>query len=187
MRLVFVGPPGSGKGTQAKLLQERLGLVPIGTGDILRDCVRRGGALGHKAEPYMRSGRLVPDELVNEIVAEFFRRDDHPTQFVMDGYPRTLAQATWFEAFLHQYGMDLEHAVLFEVPEEAVVRRLSGRRLVEGRVDDTEETVRKRLAVYHESADVLIEHYREAGLLREVDATADVETVYKQIAALCAA
>jgi adenylate kinase len=187
MRLVFVGPPGSGKGTQAKLLQERLGLASIGTGDILRDAVRRGGALGRQVAPYLREGRLVPDDLVNAIVAEYFCADDHPTKFVMDGYPRTLAQATWFESFLHQRGLDLQHAIHFVAPDKEMVKRLGGRRLVEGRADDVEETVRKRLAIYHDSSRELVDHYREAGLLREIDASADVETVYQSIVSLLGA
>jgi adenylate kinase len=132
----------------------------------------------------MRGGRLVPDGLVNDIVAEYFRRDDRPDSFVMDGYPRTLAQAEWFEAFLHQLDLDLEHAVFFAVPDDEVAKRLGGRRLAQGRNDDDEATVRKRLSVYHANTDVLVEHYREAGLLREIDATADVETVYRSIVSL---
>src|SRR5437764_11105445 len=158
MRLVFLGPPGCGKGTQAKLLHERQGLVPVGTGDILRDAIKRGGALGQKVEPYLKSGRLVPDELVNDIVADYFSRDDRPTRFVMDGFPRTLAQAVWFESFLRQVGLDLQHAVLFNVSDDEVVRRLSGRRLAEGRADDAAETILKRLSVYHALADELVGH-----------------------------
>ena len=93
MRLVFLGPPGSGKGTQARLLNDRLGLAVIGTGDILRDAVRRGTPLGKQVQAYLFSGRLAPDDLVNEVVAELFRRPDHPSRFVLDGYPRTLPQA----------------------------------------------------------------------------------------------
>jgi len=187
MRLVFLGPPGCGKGTQAKLLRERLGFVPVGTGDIFRAAVRRGGALGEKVQPYTDKGQLVPDELVNDIVADYFGRDDRPARFVMDGYPRTLAQAEWFEAFLRRAGLDLQQAVLFNVSDEEVVRRLIGRGRTEGRVDDTEATIRKRLEVYHAVADDLIGHYRQAGLLREIDATADVETVYQSIAKLIGA
>jgi adenylate kinase len=181
MRLVFLGPPGCGKGTQAKLLRERHGVVSVGTGDILRAAIRHGGELGQKVEPYLKSGQLVPNGLVNDIVAEFFHRDDRPTRFVMDGYPRTLAQATWLETMLYGIGLALQHAVLFKVSDEEVVRRLSGRLMAEGRADDGEETVRHRLAIYHASADELIGHYGDAGLLREIDATADVETVYRSI------
>src|SRR5690242_1023489 len=124
MRLVFIGPPGSGKGTQARLLNQRLGLVPIGTGDIFRAAVREGGPLGKKVEPYLVSGKLVPDELVNELVADLFRRDTHPTRFVMDGYPRTLDQAETFDAILQENGLDLRCVLEFTLPDEEVVRRL---------------------------------------------------------------
>ncbi len=185
MRLVFLGPPGSGKGTQAKLLHERLGLDVIGTGDILRGAMRRGTPLGKKVEPYLKSGRLVPDDLVNDVVADMFRQDDHPTKFVLDGYPRTLAQAEWIESVLHENDLDLKCAIRLVVPDEVVIERLSGRRLVEGRADDSEETVRKRLQIYHDITKELVEHFRREGLLREVDATADVETVYLTIAKYC--
>jgi adenylate kinase len=185
MRLVFLGPPGSGKGTQARLLNKRLGLAVIGTGDILRDAVRLKTPLGQQVEAYLHTGRLAPDELVNEVVTDLFRRPDHPTRFVMDGYPRTLPQAVSIEAVLRQVGLDLGCAVLFKVPDEELVRRLGGRRLAECRADDSEETVRKRLAVYQASIAPLVEHFRREGMLREVDATADVETVYKEIVRLC--
>jgi adenylate kinase len=184
MRLVFLGPPGCGKGTQAKLLRERQGAVSVGTGDILRAAVRHCGPLGQKVEPYLKSGQLVPDGLVNDIIDEFFHRADRPTRFVIDGYPRTLTQATWFEAMLHGIGLDLQHAVLFKVTDEEVVRRLGGRRTAEGRADDGDEIVRQRLAIYHASAEDLVRHFGEAGLLREIDATADVETVFRSIVSL---
>jgi adenylate kinase len=185
MRLVFLGPPGSGKGTQARLLSERLGLKAIGMGDILREAVRGGTPLGKQVAQYLASGRLAPDDLVNEVVADLFRRKDRPTKFVLDGYPRTLPQATSFEQVLHQAGQDLNCAVLFTVPDEELVRRLGGRRLVEGRADDTAETVRKRLEVYRGNMAPLVDHFREEGLLREIDATADVETVYRSIVRAC--
>jgi adenylate kinase len=185
MRLVFLGPPGSGKGTQARLLNQRLGLAVIGTGDILRDAVRSQTPLGEQVKAYLHSGRLAPDELVNEIVADLFRRPDHPTRFVIDGYPRTLPQAVSFEAVLRQVGLDLRSAVLFNVPDEELVRRLGGRRLAEHRVDDTAETVEKRLAMYKSSIAPLVEHFRRKCMLREVDATVEVETVYKEIVRLC--
>jgi adenylate kinase len=185
MRLVFLGPPGSGKGTQARLLNQRLGLTVVGTGDILRDAVRLQTPLGKQAEAYLNSGRLAPDDLVNEVVDDLFRRPDHPTRFVIDGYPRTLPQAVSFEQMLHHMKLDLQHAVLFEVPEAELVRRLGGRRIAEGRSDDTEITVRKRLQEYRSNIAPLVEHFRREGMLQEVDATADVETVYQSILQKC--
>jgi adenylate kinase len=181
MRLVFVGPPGSGKGTQAALLRERHGMTVIGTGDILRDAVRRGTPLGEQVGACLAAGRLVSDDLINDVVAELFRRDDHPVRFVMDGYPRTLAQADAFAAILGQTGLDLRHVLQFVLPDEDVIRRLSGRRVAQQRADDTAETVRKRLTLYHECADDLVEHYRRLGLLRVIDATQDVDAVHRAI------
>jgi adenylate kinase len=181
MRLIFLGPPGSGKGTQARLLRERLGVVPIGTGDILRDAVRGQTPLGKKVEGYLPAGLLVPDELVNAIVEERLVRADQPTSFVMDGYPRTVPQAVHFEAVMRKAGLRIEHVILFTVPEAEVMRRLAGRRLAERRRDDVDDTVRKRLVEYEQSTAPLIDHFRRKGLLREVDATADIESVYQSI------
>jgi adenylate kinase len=184
MRLVFLGPPGSGKGTQARLLSQRLGVVVIGMGDILRDAVRQGTPLGKKVEQYLNAGRLAPDDLVNEIVADVFRRPDRPRRFVADGYPRTIPQAERFESVLRQAGMGLEHVVQFVVPDEEVIRRLAGRRVAECRSDDGADTVRKRLEEYKASTAPLVNHFLKGGLLREVDATADVESVYQLIVRL---
>jgi adenylate kinase len=208
MRLILVGPPGSGKGTQAKLLSSRLGLVHIGTGDILREAGRQNTPLGQVALPYMRSGQLVPDDLVNEIVAEYFRKDNRPERFVMDGYPRTLAQAASFDQVLRQQFLDLKAVLLFIVDDEEIIKRMTGRwscpqckatyhkiyspprtpgicdvcgtKLIQ-RVDDREETVRERLRVYHASTAELIPHYQSQGLLREVSGVGDIEEIYQRI------
>src|SRR5271168_3825055 len=129
MRLVLVGPPGSGKGTQAKLLTERLGLRYIGTGDILRIAIKNNTATGNLAEPYIKAGQLVPDDLVNELVADLFRGANRPERFVLDGYPRTVSQARWFDPFIHKEGLDLTAVVQFTVEDDEVVRRIGGRRV----------------------------------------------------------
>lgn len=208
MRLILVGPPGSGKGTQAKLLSSRLGLLHIGTGDILREAVRQHTPLGQVAVPYMRSGRLVPDDLVNEIVAEHFRSEDRPERFVMDGYPRTLAQAVSFDQVLRQQFLDLTAVLLFLVDDQEIIARMTGRwscpqckatyhlvyhppqkpgicdvcgtQLIQ-RADDREETVRERLRVYHGSTAELIPYYQSRGLLREVPGVGDIEQIYASI------
>jgi adenylate kinase len=210
MRLILVGPPGSGKGTQAKLLSQRLGLFHFGTGDILREAVRLNTPKGQMAKPYVLSGRLAPDDLVNELVAERFRRDDRPERFVMDGYPRTLAQAVSFDQVLRQQFLNLDAVVLLEVDDEEIVRRLSGRwscpnpgckatyhttfnpprvpgicddcgtALVQ-REDDKEETVRRRLVVYHQNNINLLAHYRAQGLLRKVCGLGDIEGIYANL------
>lgn len=208
MRLILVGPPGSGKGTQAKLLSSRLGLHPIGTGDILREAVRKNTPLGQAALPYMRSGQLAPDDLVNEIIVEHFRGEDRPERFVMDGYPRTLAQAVSFDQVLRQQFLDLTAVLLFLVDDREIIARMTGRwscpqckatyhvlynppqqpgrcdvcggQLIQ-RADDREETVRERLKVYHASTAELIPYYQSQGLLREVPGVGDIEQIYASI------
>jgi adenylate kinase len=206
--MILVGPPGSGKGTQAKLLSERHQLDHISTGDILREAIRVKTPAGLRAEPFVVSGKLVPDDLVNELVADRFRRDDRPERFVMDGYPRTLAQAASFDQALRQQFLDLQRVVLLQVDDDEIVRRLSGRwscpnckatyhtvskpprrpgicdvcghALIQ-REDDKEATIRKRLQVYHQNTTELIPHYRAQGLLREVAGQGDIETIYRNI------
>jgi adenylate kinase len=210
MRLILLGPPGSGKGTQAKLLSRDHDLEHISTGDLLRAAKDQGTPLGLRARTYMDAGQLVPDELVNDLVAERFRRAGRPERFVMDGYPRTLAQAASFDALLHEEMLDLDAVVLLRVDDEEIVRRISGRRVcpnpackatyhvgnnppkVPGvcdlcghplvqRSDDRPETVRARLVVYHKDTVELIPHYRAQGLLREVQGEGEIKAVYDNI------
>jgi len=210
MRLVLVGPPGSGKGTQAQLLVQRLGLRYIGTGDILREAIRAGTEMGQRVKPIMDRGLLVPDSEVNEVVAELFRGDNRPERFVTDGYPRTYSQAVAFDALLAQQMLALDAVVNLTISDEEVVRRISGRRCCSKsscgvcynvfnrqaksagkcdrcgsplilREDDKEETVRRRLGEFHKNTDALIDHYRKRGLIREVGATDPVETIYASI------
>jgi adenylate kinase len=211
LRLILIGPPGSGKGTQAKLLSKEFALCHFATGDILREAIRLGTPAGKEAEPYLASGRLVPDDLVNEVVAECFRRENPPDRFVLDGYPRTLAQATSFDQVLRQQFLDLTAAIVLAVPDQEVVRRLSGRRFCPNcqatyhlafkpprqdelcdecgtrlaqRADDREDTIRKRLQIYHQNTADLLGHYRAQGLLREVAGTGTPERVFADIVAL---
>jgi adenylate kinase len=210
MRLILLGPPGCGKGTQAKLLCRRNGLEHIGTGDILREAARQDTALGRRAKPFVDAGKLAPDDLVNDVVAERFRREDRPERFVMDGYPRTLAQAAAFDQILRQQFLDLTAVILLQVADEEIIGRLSGRwscpkpgcmatyhtrsnppkvpgicdscgtPLVQ-REDDRPETVRARLVVYHQNTEALVDHYRAQGLLREVAGHGAIEDVYASI------
>jgi adenylate kinase len=208
MRLILVGPPGSGKGTQAKLLAKRHGLAHISTGDMLREAMRLGTVAGKKAEKFVVSGQLAPDDLVNEVVADRFHRDDRPDHFVMDGYPRTVAQAASFDALLRQQFLDLTAVIVLRVDDDAIVERLSGRRIcpkdqtpyhirynpprVPGvcdvcgtalvqRPDDQEEKVRRRLKEYHETTAELIPYYRDKGLVREVEGMGQIEEINRRI------
>lgn len=210
MRLVLLGAPGSGKGTQAELLVQRLGLTYIGTGDILRAAIKNRTPIGLQAEPIIKKGLLVPDAIVNDLIAELFRKPDRPERFVLDGYPRTYAQAIAFDALLNLLVLKLDAVVGLTVHDEEVVKRISSRRCcgsptcgicynllarppkVDGtcdrcggplliREDDREETVRRRLVEFHNNTDQLIEHYRMRGLLREVSALDPVETIYTNV------
>jgi adenylate kinase len=187
MRLIFIGPPGSGKGTQAKLLCERLGLVHFSTGDILRDAVAKDTAEGRRAKTFMSAGQLVPDDLINDIVRARFRASDRPEKFVMDGYPRTQVQAIAFDAVLKDIGMSLSAVVLLKVDDDEIVRRLGQRwtcpnpacgavfnaAFVPPRVagkcdlcgsdllqreDDKPQTIRRRLQDFHRLHDAILHH-----------------------------
>jgi adenylate kinase len=210
MRLILLGPPGSGKGTQAKLLSKRLGLEHIGTGDLLRAAMRTHTPVGERARPFVESGQLVPDDLVNDLVAERFRQANHPDSFVMDGYPRTLAQAKAFDLLLAPLRLNLTGVLLLTVGDAAIIQRLSGRwscpspgckatyhtvsnpprqagvcdecgHLLVQREDDHEETVRARLVVYHRDTEELIPYYRKQGLLRESPGQGEIEQVYAHL------
>ena len=208
MRVVFLGPPGAGKGTQARLLHDRFGLEQISTGDLLRENIARQTALGKSAEEYMQQGRLVPDDLVIEMIARELERASDG--FVLDGFPRTVTQAEALDALLARRGTPLDAAVLFSGNRAALVARLSARwtnprtgrtyntltdppkvagiddedggPLVQ-REDDRPETVTKRLDVYDEQTRPLVEYYRKAGKLVQIDALASVQTVADRIAA----
>jgi adenylate kinase len=210
MRLILLGPPGCGKGTQAKLLSQHNYLEHIGTGDLLRAAMTKQTPLGLRAKPFVDSGQLVPDDLVNDLITERFRREDRPERFVLDGYPRTLAQAAALDAVLREQFLDLTAVIQLTVDDEEILRRLSGRwscptpgckatyhtdnnppkvpgicdncggQLMQ-RSDDRPETVRARLIVYHKNRIALIPHYQAQGLLREVPGTGEIETVYHNI------
>jgi adenylate kinase len=180
MRLVLLGLPGAGKGTQARLLVERLGLAYIGTGEILRDAIARRTPTGREVEPLMREGRLVPDHIVNEVVADLLRARNRPEQFVTDGYPRTYAQADSFDALLRLEYLPLTAVINLTIADDEVVARMLARK----RADDNEATIRRRLDEFHKNNNALVDFYRKLGLLHEVPARGAVEEVHAKI--LCA-
>lgn len=164
-RVLLFGAPGSGKGTQAALLAERLGVPAISTGEMLRAAVAGGSALGRKVDGILAAGSLVDDETMGDVVRERLARTDARRGFLLDGYPRTIPQAATLEEILHRHGAGLDAAILLEVPEAELVRRLTSR----GREDDREEVVRERLRLFLEKTAPLIGYYQQRGLLRRVD------------------
>jgi adenylate kinase len=181
MRLIFLGPPGSGKGTQAKLLAERLGVPAISTGDMLRDAVRRGTPLGRRAQAIMEAGELVPDDVVIGLVRERTAVPDARNGFLLDGFPRTIEQAKALDRILEGNGASVDGVINLLVPEGTLVERLLGRAALEGRSDDRRETVAERLRVYRERTAPLVEYYRGLGLLYDVDGSGSVEEVAGRI------
>ncbi len=176
-----MGPPGAGKGTQAVRLAEELGVPAVSTGDIFRRNATEGTDLGREAQRYMDAGDYVPDEVTNEMVRARLAEDDAGTGFLLDGYPRTVAQVTELDGMVSGVGHDLDAVVVLAVDTEELVARLVKRAETEGRSDDTEDVVRRRQQVYAEQTAPLIDVYRERGLLVEVDGMGDVDDVTKRL------
>lgn len=208
MKIIMLGAPGAGKGTQAKKIAEKYEIPHISTGDIFRANIKNGTELGKKAKTYMDQGLLVPDELVVDLVVDRVGQEDCKNGYVLDGFPRTIPQAEALDQALAKLGEKMDYAINVEVPDENIVRRMSGRRAcvdcgatyhivyaptkVENvcdkcggelilREDDKPETVQKRLGVYHEQTQPLIDYYTGAGILREVDGTIDIQDVFAEI------
>ncbi len=208
MKNVMLGAPGAGKGTQAKKIAEKYSIPHISTGDIFRANIKNGTELGMKAKTYMDQGLLVPDELVVDLVVDRLGQDDCANGYVLDGFPRTIPQAEALDAALTKAGQAVDYAINVEVPDENIVKRMSGRRAcvncgatyhivyaptkVENvcdtcqgnlilRDDDKPETVQKRLNVYHEQTQPLIDYYTKKNILVEVDGTVDIDDVFAAI------
>ncbi|MCI9382419.1 MAG: adenylate kinase [Dorea sp.] len=208
MKIIMLGAPGAGKGTQAKKIAAKYNIPHISTGDIFRANIKNGTELGNKAKTYMDQGLLVPDELVVDLVVDRVKQDDCVNGYVLDGFPRTIPQAEALDKALHAIGEKMDYAIDVDVPDENIVHRMSGRRACVGcgatyhleyaptktegicdacgkelilRDDDKPETVKKRLGVYHEQTQPLIDYYTNAGILRTVDGTIDINDVFQAI------
>jgi adenylate kinase len=180
-RILLLGAPGAGKGTQATLLIERLGILHISTGDMLRKAVADGTEIGLKAKAVMDSGKLVSDDIVIAIAEERLSQPDAQKGFVLDGFPRTLAQAEALATMLDKVETPLERCVALTVDTEAVVQRLLKRAEFEGRADDNEETIRERMRVYDAQTAPLLEFYKGKDILREVDGMGTMEEVSARV------
>lgn len=214
MKVIMLGAPGAGKGTQAKKIAEKYDIPHISTGDIFRANIKNSTELGLKAKGYMDKGLLVPDELVVDLVADRIQHDDCTKGFVLDGFPRTIPQAESLDKALLSMGQKIDFAMDVDVPDEVIVTRMSGRRAcvacggtyhlkyiptkVEGicdacggelilRSDDEPATVLNRLGVYHEQTQPLIDYYTNAGILKTVDGTQDIDVIFNQIIAIVGA
>ena len=208
MRIIMLGAPGAGKGTQAKMIASAYQIPHISTGDIFRSNIKNGTELGKKAKEYMDQGLLVPDSLTCDLVVDRIAQDDAQKGYVLDGFPRTIPQAEALTEALKARGEAIDFALDIEVPDENIVTRMSGRRACLGcgatyhikynppktegvcdtcagelvlRDDDKPETVQKRLDVYHEQTQPLIDYYTEAGVLKELDGTQDIDVIFGQI------
>ena len=211
MNIVFLGPPGAGKGTQAKKIAEKYGIPQISTGDMFREHLAKGTELGKKAKEYMDKGALVPDEIVLGMVEERLKQPDCEKGFILDGFPRTVPQAEALDKLLEKLGKKIDYAILIDVPDEELVKRLTGRRTCkkcgmmyhvmfkppkeEGkcdvcggelyqRADDNEETVRNRLKVYHEQTEPIIAYYEKKGVLHRIDGMGSIEEIFNRIVQL---
>ena len=208
MKLVMLGAPGAGKGTQAKMIASKYQIPHISTGDIFRANIKNGTELGKKAKSYMDQGLLVPDELTVDLVIDRLANDDCKNGYILDGFPRTIPQAEALDAALAKLGEKMDYAIDVDVPDENIVSRMSGRRACTGcgatyhivynpskkgdccevcgeklilRDDDKPETVQKRLNVYHEQTQPLIDYYTKQGILKAVDGTQDMNDVFTAI------
>jgi len=181
MRLLIMGPPGAGKGTQAKFIADHFGIPAISTGDIFRANVSQGTPLGVEAKRYMDAGEYVPDEVTNRMVRNRIDEPDAAEGFLLDGYPRTLAQVEELDGMIKFTGHQLDAVVVLTVDSEEIIGRLLQRAQTEGRADDTEDVIRRRQEVYVEQTQPLIEVYKSRGLVHEIDGLGEVDDVTKRI------
>jgi len=203
MRIILFGPPGAGKGTQARMLEERRGLTQISTGDIIRAAIKEETSIGMEAKSYVEAGELIPDTIVRKLAEQAIAEEDYD-DFVLDGYPRTTQQAEWLTAFLGEHDVPLHAVVSLQVPDQVIVDRLSKRRvhketgetyhldmdpppddvdadLIVQRPDDQPDTIRNRLSVYHEQTAPLKAYYRKRRIYHEIDGVGEIDAIHERI------
>ncbi len=177
MRLIFMGPPGAGKGTQAKIICIEQKIPQISTGDILRSAIQNGTEMGMKAKKFMDAGDLVPDEVVIGIIKDRLKEKDCVNGFLLDGFPRTIEQAKALDSLLSEMNISLQHVLNLAVPDSELLSRLLERAKIEGRADDNEETIKNRLLNYNKKTLPLLDYYKHSGLLREINGLGTVEQI----------
>ena len=182
MNLLVLGPQGSGKGTQAARLSETHGIPHVSTGEMFRDAIAAGNELGRRVEPILAAGKLVPDDLTVALIRERLAEPDAERGFVLDGFPRNLAQADALDAMLADVGRDLDAVLFFDLADGVAVERLVGRAKDEGREDDTPEAIARRLEIYHDQTEPVVERYRATGKLVPLHADRSIEQVATEIA-----
>lgn len=182
-RMLIIGPPGSGKGTQAARISDRLGVVAISTGDIFRDNVKRETELGVEAKKYMDAGDFVPDSVTNNMVRDRLAADDVQEGFLLDGYPRTTAQITELDDILESNEQSLDVVLQLTADDEELVKRLLGRAALDGRSDDNEAVIRHRLGLYHSQTEVVVARYSERGIVTQVDGIGSIDEVTDRVMA----
>lgn len=181
MRLLFMGPPGAGKGTQAKIICQDYGIPQISTGDILRAAIKNGTAMGLKAKAFMDAGQLVPNEVVIGIIKDRIVEDDAKKGYLLDGFPRTIEQADALKKIMGELGHKLDAALNLDVPDGELIQRLLERARIEGRPDDTEPVIKNRLKTYNEQTLPLIDYYKKEGLLKGINGLGTLEEITGRI------